>query len=185
MIFRPLFIFCLGTVMTLAPGASAQPAKKTPKNAPKQTEKSEQGPALVAQYGDWGVYVSNAKSKICYALAEPKSRTPKLNRDPGYLFISTRPAENVRNEVSVVVGFTIKEGSDATVDVGNMSFPFYAKNDSAWVKNAAEEGKLVEAMRKGSDLTVKSTSARGNVTTDHYSLSGISQALDRVAQECK
>src|SRR5581483_2818893 len=139
MIFRPLFIFCLGTVMTLAPGASAQPAKKTPKNAPKQTEKSEQGPALVAQYGDWGVYVSNAKS-----------RTPKLNRDPGYLFISTRPAENVRNEVSVVVGFTIKEGSDATVDVGNMSFPFYAKNDSAWVKNAAEEGKLVEAMRKGS-----------------------------------
>jgi invasion protein IalB len=185
MIFRPLFIFCLGTVITLAPGASAQPAKKTPKSAPKQTEKSEQGPTLVAQYGDWGVYVSNAKSRICYALAEPKSRTPKLNRDPGYFFISTRPAENVRNEVSVVVGFTIKEGSDATVDVGNMSFPFYAKNDSAWLKNAAEEGKLVEAMRKGSDLTVKSTSARGNVTTDHYSLSGISQALDRVAQECK
>ena len=91
----------------------------------------------------------------------------------------------MHNEVSVVVGFTMKPDADATVDVGTASFPFYAKNDSAWIKNAAEEGKLIEAMRKGSDMNVKSTSTRGNVTTDHYSLSGISQALDRVAQECK
>jgi hypothetical protein len=40
-------------------------------------------------------------------------------------------------------------------------------------------------MRKGKDLTMKSTSVRGNATTDRYSLSGIAQALDRVAQECK
>jgi invasion protein IalB len=163
--------------------AGAQPAKK--KAAPKPAEKSDSAPALVSQYGDWGVYVANNKGKICYALAEPKSRAPKLNRDPAYLFVSTRPAENVRNEISVVVGFAIKEGSDATVEVGNMSFPFYTKNDSAWIKNAAEEGKLIDAMRKGSDLVVKSTSGRGNVTTDRYSLSGIAQALDRAAQECK
>jgi len=31
---------------------------------------------------------------------------------------------------------------------------------------------------------LESTSARGNKTTDRYSLSGISQALQRVAQEC-
>lgn len=186
MMFRPLFVAFLGLAMAaVLPRAEAQPAKKTTKSAPKQAEKSESGPKLVAQYGDWGVYVANGKGKVCYALAEPKSRAPKLNRDPGYFFVSTRPSENVHNEVSVVVGFTMKPEADATVDVGKESFPFYAKNDSAWIKNAAEEGKLIEAMRKGSDMNVKSTSTRGNVTTDHYSLSGISQALDRVAQECK
>lgn len=184
MIFRPLFVASLA--LATAAGlsiAGAQPAKK--KAAPKPAEKSDSAPALVSQYGDWGVYVANSKGKICYALAEPKSRAPKLNRDPAYLFVSTRPAENVRNEISVVVGFAIKEGSDATVEVGNMSFPFYTKNDSAWIKNAAEEGQAVDAMRAGQSAVVKGTSSKGTQSTDTYSLKGLSQALDRVAQDCK
>ena len=184
MMFRPIFAICLSLAVA-APVAAQAATKKTQKKPPKETPATGSGPQLVAQYGDWGVYVSNAKNKVCYALAEPKSRAPKLSRDPGYFFVSTRPSENIRNEVSVVVGFAIKEGSDATLNIGGADYPLYTKNDSAWLKNAAEEGKLIEAMRKGHDLTVKSTSARGNVTTDRYSLSGISQALDRVAQECK
>jgi invasion associated locus B (IalB) protein len=43
----------------------------------------------------------------------------------------------------------------------------------------------VDAMRKGADMVVKSESARGTKTTDTYSLKGIAQALDRVADECK
>jgi hypothetical protein len=39
-------------------------------------------------------------------------------------------------------------------------------------------------MRKGAELVIKSVSALGTKTTDTYSLKGISQALDRVAQEC-
>jgi invasion protein IalB len=145
------------------------------------------GPALVAQYGDWGVYVSQAaRTKICYALSQPKDRQPAtLKRDPGYFFVSTRPGENVKNEVSIIAGFTIKDGSDATADIGGTAFTLYTKSDSAWVRNIAEEVRLVEALRRGRDLTVKSTSARGNATTDKYSLTGFAQALDRVAQECR
>ena len=62
---------------------------------------------------------------------------------------------------------------------------FFTKNDGAWMKNAAEEARLIDALRKGRDFTVKSTSLRGNATNDRYSLSGIGQALDRVDQECK
>jgi len=40
-------------------------------------------------------------------------------------------------------------------------------------------------MRKGADLTIKGTSSRGTSSTDTYSLKGLSQAMDRVAQECK
>jgi invasion protein IalB len=145
------------------------------------------GPALVAQYGDWGVYVSQAaRTKICYALSQPKDRQPAtLKRDPGYFFVSTRPGENVKNEVSVIAGFRIKEGSDAIADIGGTAFTLYTRTDSAWVRNVAEEARLVDTLRRGRDLTVKSTSARGNATTDKYSLSGFAQALDRVAQECR
>jgi invasion protein IalB len=164
-----------------------QPAKPKDDPQPAQGAGTGAAPSLIVQYGDWGVYVSQAaKTKICYALSQPKERQPGgLKRDPGYFFISTRPGENVRNEVSVVVGFAIKDGADATVDVGTASFPFFTKNDGAWMKNAAEEARLIDALRKGRDFTVKSTSQRGNPTSDRYSLSGIGQALDRIAQECK
>jgi invasion protein IalB len=144
-------------------------------------------PKLVGQFGDWGVYVDTSGSgKICYALSQPKSRAPAgLNRDPAYFFISTRTAENVKGEVSVVMGFPLKEGTDATLTVGPASFDLYTRGTGAWVRNVAEETRLVDAMRKGRDLTVKGTSGRGNVTTDTYSLSGISAAIDRAAQECR
>src|SRR5229473_3110139 len=200
---RPLFACLAASILALslplaalAQTAAPPPQKKDTKQPakPKDDPQPAQGaagtaaaPSLIVQYGDWGVYVSQApKTKICYALSQPKERQPGgLKRDPGYFFISTRPGENVNNEVSVVVGFTIKDGADAIVDVGTASFPFFTKNDGAWMKNAAEEARLIEALRKGRDFTVKSTSLRGNATNDRYSLSGIGQALDRVAQECK
>ncbi|MFG1297798.1 MULTISPECIES: invasion associated locus B family protein [Xanthobacter] len=140
----------------------------------------------VAQFGDWSVYVSTSSPKVCYAISQPKTRLPAgLSRDPAYFFISTRPGENVKNEVSITVGFPVKEGSDATLTVGSLTLQLYTKDQGAWVRNVADETKLVDAMRKGRDLTVESVSGRGNKTTDKYSLSGISQALDRAAQECK
>lgn len=140
----------------------------------------------VAQFGDWSVYVSTANPKVCYAISQPKTRAPEgLKRDPAYFFVSTRPGENVRNEVTVTVGFPLKEGSDATLTVGTLTLQLYTKDEGAWVRNVADEAKLVDAMKRGKDLTVASTSLRGNATTDKYSLSGLGQALDRVAQECK
>lgn len=149
---------------------------------------SAQGaPKLVGQFGDWGVYLDTSGSgKICYALSQPKNRQPAgLARDPAYFFVSTRTAENVKGEVSVVMGFPLKEGTDATLTIGPASFDLYTRGTGAWVRNVAEETRLVDAMRKGRDVVVKSTSTRGNVTTDTYSLSGVSAAIDRAAQECR
>ena len=61
----------------------------------------------------------------------------------------------------------------------------YTQNDCAWIKNAPDEARIVDAMRKGADVTVKATTSRGTQTTDTFSLKGIAQALDRVAQECR
>ena len=61
----------------------------------------------------------------------------------------------------------------------------YTQGDGLWIKNAAEEERMVDAMRKAADVTVKAVSAKGTETTDTFSLKGLSQALDRLAQDCR
>src|SRR5664279_2433185 len=163
--------------------AYAQDPKKPPKAEP--TEQA----VLLGQFGGWGAYTATpGGKKVCFALAKPASAVTEpagRNRDPSYAFVSTRPAEKVKNEVSMIVGYPQKPGVDATATVGSASYVMYTQNDGAWVKNAAEEAQMVETMRKGADLVVKSESGRGTKTTDTYSLKGLSEALDKVAQECK
>jgi hypothetical protein len=146
-------------------------------------------PTLLGQYGDWGAYLANAGGRtVCYALAKPSSQSTlpaNRPRDPAYVFIATRPAENVRNEVSVVVGYPFKAGYEASVDIGANKYAMYTQGDGAWVKNPAEEARMVDAMRKGADLVVVGESGKGTKSTDRYALKGLGQALDRVAAECK
>jgi len=159
------------------------PVSAQPKPAP--TDQA----TLLGQFGDWGAYKASPNGKlVCFALSKPtKAETEPAGRprDASYAFVSTRPAEKVKNEVSVIVGYPQKGGIDATATVGSASYVMYTQNDGAWVKNAAEEAQMVDAMRKGADLVIKSESSRGTKTTDTYSLKGIGEALDKVAAECK
>jgi hypothetical protein len=140
----------------------------------------------LGNFGEWGAYATQGKPKTCYALAQPKSREPgSVKREPAYVFISTRPAENVKSEISIIMGFPMKDGSEAQAEVGDSSFSLIAKGANAWVKNPAEEGRLIDAMKKGSKLTVTAKSSKGKETTDTYSLSGLGQALDKVRKECQ
>lgn len=158
--------------------------------APKATAAAgDVQPTLLGQYGDWGAYTATpGGAKVCFALAKPKTtktEPPARKRDPSYVFVATRPTENVRNEVSVIIGYPFKTSSDATAEIGTAKFAMYTQNDGAWIKNVAEEARMVDAMRKGADLTVKGTSGRGTASIDQYSLKGLAQALDKIEQECK
>jgi invasion protein IalB len=176
----------------LATGSMAQAQQQKPAQQQKSaavTPAGESQPTLLGTYGDWGAYTATpGGKKVCFALAKPKtSKTEPAGRkrDPAYIFISTRPAENVKNEVSLIIGYPFKASSDATAEIGSTKFAMYTQNDGAWIKNVAEEARMLDAMRKGSDLTVKGTSGRGTSSTDQFSLKGLSQALDRAEQECK
>jgi hypothetical protein len=146
-------------------------------------------PTLLGQYGDWGAYTASPNNKkICFAIARPASsetKPPGRPRNPIYLFISTRPAEKVADEISIVVGYPFKTGTEATAEVGTTTFALYTQGDGAWIKNAAEEAHMIEAMRGGETVVVKGTSAKGTQSIDTFSLKGIAQALDRADQECK
>jgi invasion protein IalB len=177
--------FALATMLAAAAVAQQAPKPATTAAAPA----GEAEPTLLGQYGDWGAYSATpAGAKVCFALAKPKTTKTEpagRKRDSSYLFVSTRPAENVKNEVSVVIGYPFKTSSDATAEIGTAKFAMYTQNDGAWIKNVAEEARMVDAMRKGADVTVKGTSGRGTASTDQYSLKGLAQALDKIEQECK
>lgn len=167
------FIVC-GAMMVVAPAAMAAA-----------------GPTLLGSFKDWSAYTTDTgNGKVCYALSQPKSMAPKgAKRDPVFFLISDWPSRKSKAEPEVVPGYPYKVGSTVTAQVGKDKFTFFTQNDgnsgSAWVKENADEVRLVEAMRRGSRLTVSGTSTRGTDTRDTYSLSGISAALDKIHAECK
>lgn len=170
-----------------APAKSSKSAAPAKPPAPAAAGNAE--PSLIGQFGTWGAYTATPNGKkVCFALAKPSSsKTNPANRprDPSYAFISTRPGEKVTNEVSIMIGYAVKPGSEGSVEVGGSRFAMYSQGDGLWIKNAAEEDRLVDALRKGADAVVKGTSAKGTETTDTFPLKGLAQALDKLAQECR
>jgi len=196
----------LGLCFALAAlGAHAATKPKDKEKDPPTAAK----PVLIGTYGDWSVFQSQAgKNRICYTLAQPKDRQPAdIKRDAAYAFISERPAEGVRNEVSFIMGFDVaiaqaagdaKDAKDKKKDkkkeaeadvtptaaIGDALFDLLPKGADLWVKNAAKESELIAEMRKGSKLVVKAASKKGNVTSDTYSLVGFGQAIERALKDC-
>jgi hypothetical protein len=196
---------CGAASLEQAQGAASKGAKESAKDAPrpapapaakpgaKPAEPAAAAggaePTLIGQYGIWGAYTATPNGrKVCFALAKPsssKTNPPNRPRDPAYAFVSTRPAEKVVNEVSIKIGYALKPGSESSLEVGGSSYAMYTQGDGLWIKNAAEVEQMVSAMRKSAEATVKGLSAKGTETTDVFSLKGLSQALDRLAQDCK
>jgi hypothetical protein len=171
-----------------APAPAAKPAAKPAEPAAAAAAGGAE-PTLIGQYGTWGAYTAMPNGrKVCFALAKPsssKTNPPNRPRDPAYAFVSTRPAEKVVNEVSIMIGYALKPGSESSLEVGGSAYAMYTQGDGLWIKNAAEEEQMVSAMRKSAEVTVKGVSAKGTETTDVFSLKGLAQALDRLAQDCK
>lgn len=160
-----------------APHAAVAQAKK---QAPK-----EGGTFLIQTFGDWGAYTSGKdRTRVCYAMTQPKERGPKgLKRDPAYVFVSYRGAG--RTEMSVIMGYPLKPGVAASASIGTDKYELLTKDKSAWLREEKEEKDMVDSLRAGAAMIVKGTSAKGNETTDRYSLTGAGSAIDRMQKECQ
>jgi hypothetical protein len=147
-------------------------------------------PTLLGSFKDWSAFQASASGgRTCYALSQPRSSEPKkAKRDPIYFLISDWPSRRVKAEPEAVPGYEYKPDSVVTAKVGSESFDFFVKNEdgagSAWVKEASDEPRLVDAMRRGSEMVVTGVSKRGTTTIDTYSLNGLSSALDKIHAAC-
>lgn len=168
----------LGLAVALLVGATTIAAAQQQTKAPTPLQTFER----------WATYTYNtaAGAKVCYAATQPTETAPQgVNRDPVFMFITNRPKEGVKHEVSVITGYPYKEGSKTTVKIGDATFSMYTKDQGAWVDNAAEESRFIAAMKGGTDMVITGTSRRGTVTTDTYSLKGVTAALKRIDGECQ
>lgn len=142
---------------------------------------------LLDTFKDWQVFVHEANDeKVCFAASAPKEKAPKgVNRGSVFLYLTTWKKDDVRNEVSIKVGYTFKPESVPVVTVGSDTFELYAKDDKAFMRDPAEERKLIDAMKKGATLTMTGLSSRGTKTEDSYSLYGLTAALGEVEKACQ
>ena len=99
--------------------------------------------------------------------------------------VSTRPADKVVNEVSFLVGYQLMRDFTGTLEIGSDSRELFGASDSFFIKNTAEEVRLVDTMRRSTEITVKGRTTEGAQRTDVYSLKGFAQALERASQECR
>ncbi|MHA7776169.1 invasion associated locus B family protein [Roseibium sp. M-1] len=146
-----------------------------------------QTPTLLKQHKDWAAYsLSSGGGKVCYALTKPTTSLPgDRNHGDVFFFVTTRPAEGVSTEPSLLVGYPFKDKSSVTVDIDGKGFTLFTNNDGAWVENAATEAQLVAAMKAGRDMSVSGESSRGTRTSYKFSLSGVTAAIDEANSACR
>ena len=140
----------------------------------------------VGKFKDWESFVlSQNGSKVCYAQSIPVVRAPKkLKRDPSRLFVSFRPAENIKNEISVTNGYEFKLKSPVTAKSGKKAYDLFSKGNFAWVVDDKDEKKLITTMKKASRLMIIGNSDKGEQTTDHYSMMGFTKAYNTTKKSC-
>ena len=150
------------------------------------TLSAEEDLKSVGKFKDWESFVlSQNGNKTCFAQSSPVVRAPKkLKRDPSRLFISFRPAENIKNEVSVTNGYDFKLKAPVTAKSGKKSYDLFSKGQFAWVVDNKDEQKLIVTMKKASRLMIIGNSQKGNQTTDHYSMMGFTKAYNSAKKSC-
>src|SRR5688500_2268154 len=95
---------------------------------------AQTGQQLLGQFTDCSAYTATgASGKVCFVISQPKSRAPEgLNRDPAYFFVSHRPGENIRNEVSVQIGFPLRPSSTVDISVKGAPFQLVTQDQRGW-----------------------------------------------------
>ena len=140
----------------------------------------------VGKFKDWESFVlSQDGNKTCFAQSIPIIRAPKkLKRDPSRLFVSFRPNESIKNEVSVTNGYEFKLKAPVTAKSGKKTYDLFSKGRFAWVVDDKDEIKLITTMKKASRLMIIGDSAKGAQTTDHYSMMGFTKAYNTAKKSC-
>lgn len=140
----------------------------------------------LGSFGDWTAVIDGAGSKkLCYAGSVPKKAEGKYtSRDDIHLLVTHRPADKVRGEVSITAGYTYRDGKDAEADIDGKTFNLFTRGGNAWAYDAAADKEMVAAMKAGRTMIVRGTSSRGTLTTDTYSLSGFTAAMNAIDKAC-
>jgi len=150
------------------------------------TANAEENLKSLGKFKDWESFLLLQEgNKVCFAQSIPVVKAPKkFKREPSRLFVSFRPAKNIKDEVSVTNGYEFKLKAPVAAKSGKKSFDLFSKGRFAWVVDGKDEKKLISAMKKASRLMIVGNSEKGTQTTDHYSMMGFTKAYNSAKKSC-
>ncbi len=142
---------------------------------------------LIGQYGDWSAHSYKEDGQnVCFMASTPKTDEGNYTRRGDiFAFITHRKSDGTKNEFSYAAGYAYKKDSEVKINIdGKWSFTLFTDNENAWTAGPAEDKKLIDAIKRGSKMTVIGYSKRGTKTTDTYSLKGSSKAHEAIGNAC-
>ena len=142
-------------------------------------------PRSTGKYKNWESFmVETDKGKICFAQTLPTKRAPaSIKREESKLFVTFRPTENIKDEISLTSGHDYKS-STVTANSGKKRYSFFSQKNFAWLLDDQEEKKFIKLMKRATDVIVKARTAKGAETTDHYSMMGFTKAYNTAKKTC-
>ena len=165
MLFKKFFILALLILFSFSASA----------NTPRSTGK----------YKNWESFTAQTdKGKICFAQTIPTKRAPaSIKREKSKLFVTFRPSENIKDEVSMTSGHDYKS-STVTASSGKKRYSFFSQKNFAWLLDDQEERGFIKTMKRATNVIVKARTTKGAETTDHYSMMGFTKAYNTAKKTC-
>lgn len=150
----------------------------------------EESTNRVAAKTDWSVFVET-DPKECWSVSAPKQtvntrdgRVVAVRRSDILLFVFYRPAAEVQGQVTFTGGYPFAPGSTVNLDVSGTEFELFTEGEWAWPATAADDAKIVTAMKRGSSAVLTARSSRGTQTRDSFSLLGFTAAIEDAEKRC-
>ena len=140
----------------------------------------------IGKFKDWeSIVMAEESGKVCFAQSIPVLQAPKKNKREARLFVTFRPGEKIKNEISTTSGYEFNKNNSVTATSGNNKFKFDIKQQGfAWMTSKKKENIMVKVMKKGSRIMVTGYNEKGSQTIDHYSLLGFTKAYNTAKKAC-
>ena len=142
-------------------------------------------PRSTGKYKNWESFTAQTdKGKICFAQTIPTKRAPaSIKREKSKLFVTFRPSENIKDEVSMTSGHDYKSAT-VTASSGKKRYSFFSQKNFAWLLDDQEERGFIKTMKRATNVIVKARTTKGAETTDHYSMMGFTKAYNTAKKTC-
>lgn len=145
---------------------------------------------IIGSFRDWdALIIKEGSAKTCYMISTPKRSTANkknVRRGDIYITVTNRPNVGVKTEVNAVMGYPLRPNSEVSFQIdGKRAQRLFTEGNTAWAYDSKDDAKITAAMKAGSRLVVTGNSARDTRTTDTYSLSGFTAALNAINKACR
>ncbi|MBD1153433.1 hypothetical protein IDG80_02195 [Pelagibacterales bacterium SAG-MED24] len=140
----------------------------------------------IGKYKDWETIVlAESTGKICFAQSAPVLQAPKKNKRDARLFVTFRPGERIKDEISASPGYEFNKNNSVIAQSGKNKIKFdIMQQGFAWIADNKIEKKMIKIMKKGSRIMITGYNQKGSQTIDHYSLLGFTKAYNIAKKAC-